>query len=75
MTGRRRLWRWAVVVWVVLVAVAGGLTLWLQDSAEPRRYRWEEAGPTPSLPEGWQSACAGATPDENGSVLCFVRSR
>ena len=27
-----RLWRRALVVWAVAVAVGGGLTLWLQDS-------------------------------------------
>ncbi|MDL5206052.1 hypothetical protein [Streptomyces sp. ALI-76-A] len=74
-TGRRGAWRWAVAVWLVLVAVAGGLTLWWQDSAEPQRHGWEESAPTPSLPEGWQSACAAATPDENGEVLCFFRTR
>ncbi|MGC9543032.1 hypothetical protein [Streptomyces sp. UG1] len=73
-TGGRRLWRWALVVWVILVAVAGGATLWLRDSAEPPGpYRWENAGPTPSLPERWRSACP--TPDEDGEVLCFVRTR
>ncbi|WP_244181873.1 hypothetical protein [Streptomyces curacoi] len=75
MTGRRRLWRWVLAVWVILVAVAGGLTLWLQDSTKPRRYGWQEASPTPSLPEGWESACANATPDENGQAVCFFRSR
>lgn len=75
MTARRRSWRWVVAVWVILVTVAGGLTLWLQDSAEPRRYGWEEADPSPSLPEGWESACADATPDANGRTLCFVRHR
>lgn len=56
MTGRGRLWRWAVAVWVILVAVAGGLTLWLRDAAEPPGpYVWERAGPArpvPSPPEG-----------------------
>lgn len=76
MTGRRRLWRWVVGAWVIVVAVAGGATLWLEDAAEPPGpYRWEEASPTPSLPQGWESACAGATPDEDGRALCFVRTR
>ncbi|MER5939116.1 hypothetical protein ABT121_17535 [Streptomyces sp. NPDC001928] len=76
MTGRRRLWQWVVVVWVILVAVAGGVTWWLEDSSEPPGpYRWENADPTPSLPEGWESACASATPDEDGRALCFVRTR
>jgi hypothetical protein len=31
------------VAWAVVVAASGGLTLWLQDSAEPPpRARWEE---------------------------------
>ncbi|MFJ8083971.1 hypothetical protein ACIQ6Y_25580 [Streptomyces sp. NPDC096205] len=39
-----RLWRRAVLCWAVLVAVGGGLTLWLQDSAQPPpRARWEES--------------------------------
>ena len=73
MTGRRRLWRWALLVWAALVVVAGGLTLWLQDSAEPPGPAgWERSSPTPSLPEGWESACAGATPDEEGRTACLV---
>ncbi|MER7488682.1 hypothetical protein ABTY20_22815 [Streptomyces sp. NPDC126497] len=72
---RRRWWRWAVVAWLILGTAAGGLTLWLQDSTEPRRYGWEEAGPTPSPPRGRESACAGTTPDQDGGTLCFVRSR
>jgi hypothetical protein len=28
--------RLVVVVWVLAVAVAGGLTLWMQDSTKPR---------------------------------------
>lgn len=41
--GRRRLWRWVLAVWTVTVVVGGGLTLWLQDSAEPQRPAgWEE---------------------------------
>ncbi|MEU0411017.1 hypothetical protein ABZ307_24815 [Streptomyces griseorubiginosus] len=64
---RRHPWRVALVVWAVLLVVAGGLTLWLQDSAEPRGpYGWERASPTPS-------ACADATPDEEGRTLCLVR--
>ncbi|MEU9169886.1 hypothetical protein AB0D34_19110 [Streptomyces sp. NPDC048420] len=75
-TGRRRLWRRTLLLWAALVVVAGGLTLWLQDSAEPPGpYGWEESSPTPSLPEGWESACAGATPDEKGRTLCFFRTR
>ncbi|MFF5315305.1 hypothetical protein [Streptomyces massasporeus] len=33
---RRTVGRPVVVVWVLVVAVAGGLTLWMQDSTEPR---------------------------------------
>ncbi|MFE3853356.1 hypothetical protein ACFXPN_19750 [Streptomyces griseorubiginosus] len=67
MTDRRGVWRWALVVWAALVVVAGGLTFWLQDSAEPQGpYGWERASPTPS-------ACADATPDDEGRTLCFVR--
>ncbi|GHG96771.1 hypothetical protein [Streptomyces lanatus] len=70
MSGRRRLWLWAVAVWVMLVAVAGGATLWLRDSAEPPGpYRWEYASPRPSLPE---PVCTDATPDENGRGACVV---
>lgn len=77
MTGRRRLWRLIVAVWVILVAVAGGLTLWLRDSVEPRRYGWEEADPEPSLSASIsrQTLCPSATSAEDGSVLCFVRHR
>ncbi|MET7450958.1 hypothetical protein ABZT03_03485 [Streptomyces sp. NPDC005574] len=50
---RRRAWRWALVVWAVTVAVGGGLTLWLQDSAEPR--------------PGWYSG--PETPDPAASLL------
>ena len=53
MTGlsRRNAWRWAVAVWAALVVVAGGLTLWLQDSAEPPPPRgWENANPGPTPP-------------------------
>ncbi|WP_244204457.1 hypothetical protein [Streptomyces africanus] len=68
MTGerRRRVWRWAVIVWVLAVAVAGGLTLWLQDSTQPRGpYVWEQTNPdeTPDLPP-----CP--TPEDGGAVLC-----
>lgn len=74
-TGCCRLWRRGVTVWLILVAVACGLTLWWQDSVEPQRHGWEQTGPTPSLPGGWESACAGVRLDENGQALCFVRTR
>ncbi len=64
-----------MAVWLVLVATAGGLTLWWQDPPEQQRHGGQESGPTPPLPEGWESACADATPDEKGRVLCFVRTR
>lgn len=74
---RRRMWRWAVVVWVVAVAVGGGLTLWLQDAAEPTAPysgEREEPSPRPSLPEEWGTLCPSPTPDENGRsvVLCAI---
>ncbi|AYC38651.1 hypothetical protein [Streptomyces griseorubiginosus] len=74
MTGRRsRLWRWALLVWAVLVVVAGGLTLWLQDSTEPPGpYVWEQSSPTPSLSAAWPSACADVTPDEQGWGACLT---
>ncbi|KOV97984.1 hypothetical protein ADK65_23970 [Streptomyces sp. NRRL B-1140] len=64
---RRRVWRGLVIGWALLVAVAGCLTLWMQDSAEPRGpYVWQEADPgeAPDLPpcpqtgEGERVACA-----------------
>ncbi|MGW0831720.1 hypothetical protein [Streptomyces prunicolor] len=36
MGGLSRLWRRALVAWVVAVAVGGGLTLWLRDSGDAR---------------------------------------
>ncbi|MFJ7074825.1 hypothetical protein [Streptomyces sp. NPDC098781] len=77
MTGRRRLWRRVAAAWLGVVVVAGGLTLWLRDSAEPPEpHVREEASPTPSLPEGWESACAGAAgPDGKGQALCIIRTR
>ncbi|MFJ8534638.1 hypothetical protein [Streptomyces sp. NPDC093591] len=78
MSGRRRLWRWVGVVWVIVVAVAGGATLWLRDAAEsPGPYGWEEASPTPSTPKGWATACPSPTLDEDGAgvVLCVVSGR
>ncbi|WDV54454.1 hypothetical protein PV963_30890 [Streptomyces coeruleorubidus] len=63
---RRRVWRRVVIVWALVVAVAGGLTLWMQDSTEPQGpYVWENTDPeeTPDLPP-----CP--TPEEGGAVLC-----
>ncbi|MFD8226679.1 hypothetical protein ACFV16_21200 [Streptomyces massasporeus] len=43
---RRTVWRLVTIVWVLAVAVAGGLTLWMQDSTEPAGpYRWERTEP------------------------------
>jgi hypothetical protein len=59
-------WRLVVIVWVLAVAVAGGLTLWMQDSTEPRGpYVWEETNPDepPDLPP-----CP--TPEEAGAAAC-----
>ncbi|MFF8670752.1 hypothetical protein [Streptomyces sp. NPDC015242] len=55
MTGerRRRVWRWVVILWALVVVAAGGLTLWAQTSAEPGGpYVWENADPdeAPDLP-------------------------
>lgn len=68
MTGewRRRVWRWAVIVWALLVVVAGGLTLWAQDSTEPQGpYVWELTDPDEpaDLPP-----CP--TPEGDGAVAC-----
>ncbi|MET9523879.1 hypothetical protein [Streptomyces coeruleorubidus] len=63
---RRRVWRRVVIVWVLVVAVAGGLTLWMQDSTQPRGpYVWQQTNPdeTPDLPP-----CP--TPEHGGAVLC-----
>ncbi|MBG0852570.1 hypothetical protein I2W78_12150 [Streptomyces spinoverrucosus] len=61
--GRRRAWRWAVLVWAVTVAVGGGLTLWLRESAEPPGpSRWEEAPPAPLLQLDTSTACPPPTP-------------
>ncbi len=75
--GRPRAWRWAVVVWSVTVVVGGGLTLWLQESAEPPGpYRWEEATPTPLLQQDRATACPPPTPlpTEDGifAYACIV---
>ncbi|WP_031479514.1 hypothetical protein [Streptomyces bicolor] len=78
LTGRRRSWRWVVVAWVIVVAVAGGATLWLQDAAEPLApYRWEEASATPSPPEELGSACPSPSAYEGGvtQVFCLRTSR
>ncbi|MFM9610024.1 hypothetical protein [Streptomyces niveiscabiei] len=41
--------RWVVAVWVALVVVGGGVTLWLQDSARPPVHMgWYDARSTPT---------------------------
>ncbi|MEV4789889.1 hypothetical protein [Streptomyces tuirus] len=43
---RRTVRRLVVMVWALVAVVAGGLTLWLQDSAEPPGpYGWERTDP------------------------------
>lgn len=57
-----------MVVWMIAVAVAGGLTLWLQDSAEPPPpARWERADPSgePAAPLLKATAC----PHEDGATV------
>ncbi|MFJ3302989.1 hypothetical protein ACIPSA_07705 [Streptomyces sp. NPDC086549] len=71
---RRRAWRWAVVVWAVAVGVGGGLTLWLQDSTEPRGpYSWQENHDSPAPLFGQDvddSGCPpSATPRSDAPVL------
>ncbi|MET7693346.1 hypothetical protein ABZT06_36200 [Streptomyces sp. NPDC005483] len=77
-SGRRRVWVWAVAVWAALVVVAGGLTLWLQDSAEPQGpYSWEESSPSSGLPEGWETMCPTPSADSRGRralVACAFSS-
>lgn len=49
-----------MLVWAVTAAAGGGLTLWLQDSAEtPGPYGWEEATPVSQDPE---AVCPVPTP-------------
>ncbi|MCX4883519.1 MULTISPECIES: hypothetical protein [unclassified Streptomyces] len=56
---RRRMWRRAVLVWAITVAVGGGLTLWLQDSTRPRPpVGWERENPSePAAPLLKATAC------------------
>ncbi|MCX5331415.1 hypothetical protein [Streptomyces sp. NBC_00140] len=80
MTRRPRLWRWVVIVWAAVVAVAGGLTWLLQDSAGPQEPKgWAEFSPRPSLPEGWEEQCglvtSGPADEEAPDALCFIRTR
>lgn len=64
------MWRRVVIGWALLVAVAGALTLWMQDSAQPRGpYVWQDADPDadpdeppalPTCPTTGAVACAYA---------------
>jgi hypothetical protein len=69
---RRTVWRRVVIAWAVVVAVAGGLTLWTQDAAEPRGpYVWEQTKPdeTPDLPP------CPTPPEEAGAAACAFGTR
>lgn len=70
---RRRLWRWAVVVWAVAVTVAGGATLWLQDSRPPgedgKTYRWREFEPRPTHDSDCPGPGKTPTPRPDGTVV------
>ena len=77
----RRAWRRAVLVWVLAVAVGGGLTVWLQDAAKPPErpawYRTGDSDPAPLLrqdKEAAESMCpatpgATPTPEETSRVI------
>jgi hypothetical protein len=75
---RRRSWRWVVSVWAVAVVGGGVLTLWLQDSTEPREpYSRQETHDSPAPPlrqDADDSGCPSATPRPDGPVvtLCAV---
>ncbi|MFJ7292287.1 hypothetical protein [Streptomyces collinus] len=67
---RRTMWRGVVIGWVLLVAVTGGLTLWMQDSTEPAGpYVWEQTNPDepPDLPP-----CP--SPEDTGAPACAYRT-
>ncbi|MGP4083373.1 hypothetical protein [Streptomyces sp. KR55] len=77
---RRTAWRWALAVWTVTVIVGGGLTLWLQDSAEPPEpYGRQESSPTPTplSEEDGNTVCPRPTPppDEGGvyDYACVIK--
>ncbi|GAB2725828.1 hypothetical protein GCM10027072_19790 [Streptomyces bullii] len=68
-------------VWATVVLVGGGLTLWLQDAAEPRRYGWEPAESDPDLrPEplkygDYATLCpSGGVADDGTFVACAVQT-
>lgn len=62
-----------MAVWLVAVAVGGGLTLWLQDAGEPEgAYQWQEAEP-PDVDMDSDCPGPGITPpprDDGRIVLC-----
>ncbi|MDO0911860.1 hypothetical protein QQM39_13695 [Streptomyces sp. DT2A-34] len=74
---RRRVWRWVVGVWMALVAVGGGLTLFIQDSVEARApYVGEGRSPMPtSTADGGD--CPRPTPEPGGTVAyaCVFKVR
>ncbi|MEV1063852.1 hypothetical protein [Streptomyces sp. NPDC050263] len=63
-SSRRRMWRWAVGAWLAAVVVAGGLTLWLQDSAAPpARQPYGGSVPDESAAPLLHTATGGDTDD------------
>nr|WP_309063964.1 hypothetical protein [Streptomyces sp.] len=76
------MWRWAVGVWVAIVVIGGGLTLWLQDANEPPPpVGWEEAeaSPVPGPPDGWETLCPVPEPAPRGedgatAYACLYRA-
>lgn len=77
----RRAIRYAVGVWVALVVLGAGLTVWLEGSGQPGsaggdRSRPSEPTPSPTLPPDEDNPCPdpSATPDrdqegESGDTL------
>ena len=75
----RRAWRRAVLVWMVAVAVGGGLTVWLRDSAEPPEtpgwYRTDDNAPAPLLRQDLKDLCSatpGASPTPEATYSAIV---
>ncbi|MEU2750292.1 hypothetical protein ABZ613_29260 [Streptomyces collinus] len=67
---RRTVWRGVVIGWVLVVAVTGGLTLWMQDSAEPAGpYVWEQTNPDEPLD---LPPCP--SPEDTGAPACAYRT-
>lgn len=74
----RRAWRRAVLVWLVAVALGGGLTLWLRDSVEPpethSRHGTGDSDPAPLLRQDLEDLCPATpgpspTPDASGRTI------